>query len=409
MKIAFIVGEFPALSETFILNQIVGLIRLGHEVDIYATRPRSEPKVHPDVEKYDLLSRTYYAVEMPTNRLRRVLTSCGLVLTNFHKAPRVMLRTLNIFKHRQHFGSLTLLYEVIPWLQKGALYEIIHCHFGMNGLKATGLREIDAIGGKLITAYYGLDISQYLQEFGENIYCDLFDIGDLFFPISNLMKSQLIRMGCDRQKIVVHRLGIDSQRFFFTPRRLAADGVVRLITIARLVEKKGLEYSIRAVAQLASLNQKIEYNIIGDGCLKADLQHLIQELDAENINLLGWQQQEEVVALLNNSHILIAPSVTSQSGDQEGTPVVIMEAMAMGLPILSTLHSGIPELVEDGVSGFLVPERDVDALAEKLRYLIQNSARWEEMGKAGRACVENYYNIDKLNEQLVEIYQRLLL
>lgn len=97
MKIAFVVNEFPALSETFVLNQIVGLIKLDYEVDIYASRPRKESKLHPDVEKYDLLSRTYYAVSMPNSRFARLLKAISLFLSNFPKAPLVMLRVLKSF------------------------------------------------------------------------------------------------------------------------------------------------------------------------------------------------------------------------------------------------------------------------------------------------------------------------
>lgn len=170
-----------------------------------------------------------------------------------------------------------------------------------------------------------------------------------------------------------------------------------------------MEYGIRAVAKLASVNQNIEYNVVGDGPLREDLQRLIQELNAGDVvKLLGWKQQQEIVEILNDADILLAPSVTSKDGDQEGTPVVLMEAMAMGLPVVSTKHSGIPELVENGVSGFLVPERDVDTLVEKLGYLIEHPELWSGMGRAGRAYIEEHYNIDKLNDRLVNIYQHLL-
>jgi len=412
MRVAFIVEQFPSLSETFILNQITGLLARGHEVDIYAEYPGNSSKVHPDVDKYNLLERTYYAsyASIPTNRFLRRLKSLGLLFTNFHKAPVVLLRAVNVPRYRKEVGSaLKLLCLVIASLPKRTSYDIIHCHFGMNGRKGAVLREIGAIQGKLITTYYGMDISYYLQAFGDDIYKPLFDKGDLFFPISKVMKCRLVELGCDEKKIILHRIGIDCQRFLFTPRRLSAEGQIRLVTIARLTEKKGVEYGIRAIAKLANVNQKIEYNIIGDGLLREDLQRLIQELDVgDTVKLLGWKQQEEIVEILNNSHILLAPSVTSDDGNQEGTPVVIMEAMAMGLPVLSTQHSGIPELIENGVSGFLVSERDVDGLAEKLNELIKHPEVWAEMGRSGRLHVEEHHDINKLNDQLVEIYQQLL-
>jgi len=408
VRIAFIVTAFPALSETFILNQITGLIDRGHEVDIYADYPRNEPKLHPDVEKYGLLNRTYYPPRRPDNKLLRLLKGIWLLATNYYKSPLVLLRSLNVFKYGKQARSLMLFYKVIPFLRKQP-YDIIHCHFGMNGIRGVLWRDIGALQGKLITTFYGYDISVYLQEFGDRIYDRLFDAADLLFPISKYMKSRLLKLGCNDQKIILHRIGIDCKKFSFAPRQLRADGRIRLVTIARLVEKKGVEYGIRAVAKLA-FNQNIEYNIVGDGPLREDLQRLIQELDVSDVvKLLGWKQQQEIIEILNNSDILLAPSVTSRDSDQEGTPVVLMEAMAMGLPVVSTLHSGIPELIENGVSGFLVPERDVSALAEKLSYLSEHPESWPEIGKNGHAYVEEYYSIDKLNDQLVEIYQKLLI
>lgn len=406
MKIAFIVNQFPVLSETFILNQITGLIDRGHEVDIYADEPSDNSKMHPDVENYRLLERTYYARRPPNPFL---WTSGGfwLLLTNATKAPLVLLRSLNIFKYGKQAASFRLLYWVIPFFCQRS-YDIIHCHFGQNGLKASRLREIGALEGKLITTYHGVDITRDLQLMGDHIYDSLFKTGDLFLPISKYWQSRLIELGCNKQKIIVHRMGIDCRKFYFIPRQTQTDGSCRLVMLSRLVEKKGVEYSIRAVAKLAN-NRNIKYSVIGDGPLRESLQQLIQELNVSDIvKLLGWKQQQEIVEILNNSDILLAPSVTSKDGDQEGIPIAMMEAMAMGLPVVSTQHSGIPELVQDGISGFLVRERDVDALTEKLGYLIDHPEVWSEMGQAGRAYVEEHYNLDKLNDQLVETYQRLL-
>jgi colanic acid/amylovoran biosynthesis glycosyltransferase len=174
------------------------------------------------------------------------------------------------------------------------------------------------------------------------------------------------------------------------------------------VEKKGIEYAIRAVAKLTDVNQNIEYNIIGDGPLKEQFQKLIAELNVGHIvKLLGWKQQQEIVEILDNCHIFIAPSVTAADGNQDAPVNTLKEAMAMGLPVISTRHGGIPELVEDGISGFLVPERDAEAIAEKLSYLIAHP-QWEQMGHAGRNRVENKYDMNKLNDELVAIYQQLL-
>ncbi|MCG8365967.1 MAG: glycosyltransferase [Pseudanabaenales cyanobacterium] len=411
MRIAFFVEKFPALSETFILNQITGLIDHGHTVDIYADIPVSESKSHLDIEKYDLLSHTYYSPQMPSHLFWRILKGFGLLLANFFKDPVLLLRSLNFFKYGVKAASLRILYATIPFLGRRPQYDIIQCHFGKNGLKGVFLRDVGALKGKVITTFHGLDLSGFIHDVGDRIYDPLFKKGDLFLSISHYWKHRLVQLGCNPAEIIVHRMGIDCRRFTFTPRRLNADGRIQLITIARLVEKKGVEYGIRAVAKLAKDHRNLEYMIVGDGYLREPLEQLIQELEvADIVKLVGWKQQAEIIQLLSHADILLAPSVTSRkNGDQEGIPVVLMEAMAMGLPVLSTQHSGIPELVEDGVSGFLVPEQDVTALAEKLALLIKYPERWPEMGKAGRLQVENHFEIHQLNDQLIQIYEQRLI
>ncbi|MBD1804924.1 glycosyltransferase [Microcoleus sp. FACHB-SPT15] len=408
MRIAFFVTYFPILSETFILNQITGLIDRGHEVDIYANQPGDRDKMHPDVERYRLLDRTYYIPEFPKNLFFRLLKGLGLVFANLSKAPLVLLRSLNVFKYGKEAASLWLLYLTIPLLNKKP-YDIIHCQFGTDGLKGMWLRDIGAITGKLITTFRGYDISTYIQEHGEQFYDKLFAAADFFLTNCEFFRRRVIKLGCDEKKTVVHGSGIDCSRFVFTPRYPSPDGMIRIATTGRLVEKKGIEYSIRAVAKLAKTYPNLEYNIMGDGPLRNNLQQLIQELGVSNIvKLLGQKPQQEIIEILNKSHIFTAPSVTAKDGNQDAPVNVLKEAMAMGLPVVSTYHGGIPELVEDGISGFLVPERDVYGLAEKLGYLIKHPEIWHQMGRSGRAYVEQHYDTNKLNDQLVEIYRHLL-
>ena len=159
--------------------------------------------------------------------------------------------------------------------------------------------------------------------------------------------------------------------------------------MGRLVEKKGHEYSIKAIAKAIINHKNIIYLIAGDGHLRNKLESLVSELGIKNhVKFLGAVEQEEALKLYQQAHIFILPSVTSSNGDQEGIPVVLMEAQSAGLPVISTYHSGIPEAVIDGKSGFLVPEKDVNALAQKMEYLIEHPEVWPEMGRCGREFVE---------------------
>ena len=408
MKIAFVVGEpFPTLSETFIINQITGLIDRGHDVDIYAGMPETHDRVHPDVEKYKLLKHTYYEL-IPENKFSRLKKAVRIILKNYQKNSITILQSFNVTKYPRQAASLRLLHQVAPHLNQKP-YDIVHCHFGYNALKALLLRSFGLLQGKFITTFHGVDLTKHLQQQGYSLYNQLFKQGDLFLPISNNWKHKLLELGCDEQKIMVHHMGIDCRSFSYVPRQTNSNRTIRLVSISRLVEKKGLEYSIRAVAKLAETNPQIEYKIIGDGYLKEELQQLIAKLNVGNfVKLLGWQEKSTVLEVINNADVFLAPSVTSRNGDQEGIPVSLMEAMAVGLPVISTWHSGIPELVQNGVSGFLVGERDVDGLAEKLNYLIEHPEIRQKMGQGGRVYVKKNYDINHLNNSLVKIYQELL-
>ena len=413
MRVAFFVDQFPSLSETFILNQITGLIDRGYEVDVYSDRPGNTVQMHPEVREYDLLTKTYYTA-IPRNVIWRSLKGIFLFLFNFYKAPRTVLSSINFSKcDRSRYGDLTdwlkPFYLTLPLLKQQP-YDIVHCHYGRNGLKAILLKDLGVIDSKIVTAFHGNDISSYLQRHGDRIYDYLFKRGDLFQPISHHWKKKLIELGCNPNKIVVHQMGIDVDKFPPSKGK-SADSKLIIVSIARLVEKKGLSYGIEAVGQLLTKHPQLnlEYRIIGDGILKQTLERQIAKLElTEQVKLLGWKERSQIQAIITEADIVLAPSVTSPKGDCEGIPVSLMETMSQGIPVVSTYHSGIPELVEDGVTGYLVAEKDVTSLSEKLEHLVDNPSLRQQMGRLGRDKVVKDYNIELLCDRLDRTYQQLM-
>jgi colanic acid/amylovoran biosynthesis glycosyltransferase len=424
MKIAFLVGAFPNWTGTFILNQITGLLDRGQDVDIYATEKCSTTGVPPEIKKYNLLERTFYLSDfkVPPGKLIHTIRAVGLSFKGLIKNPNAIIRSLKFFKHGKKAFSLELLYKVSPYLEKSPYditynkispflgkrtYDIIHCHYGPIGKLGVLLKDIGAIKGKVIVTFYGFDIGRYVKN-NESVYKDLFEKGDLFIALSNHMKEKLIELGCNKKLVIKHPLGVNPKKFTFKERKPSSGKPVRILTVARLTEKKGLEYSIKAFAKVAKSNN-VEYSIVGDGILRNKIESLIANLKIEDkVKMLGWKKVEEIRNIFDYSDIFILSSVTARDGDAEGTPTVLLEAMSSGLPVISTYHTGIPEQVQDGKSGFLVPERDVDSLAEKIQYLIEHPELWPEMGKAGRKFVEENYDIEKLNDRLVGIYRKLI-
>ena len=246
---------------------------------------------------------------------------------------------------------------------------IIHAHFGDIGLYGAKLKRWKTFSGKLITTFYGYDLSSYLADNGESVYDPLFSQGDLFLPISDYFNDKLLILGCPQNKILIHRLGIDIKEFDFRPRIISDK--TKLLTVGRLVDKKGIDYSINAIKNIIH-NRKdinIEYNVIGEGPNKKRYLEIIEKENLKDkINLLGSKTHDEVKNFMYDSHIYIQPSITALNGDKEGTPVSLMEAMSSGMPVISTFHSGIPELVENGVSGYLVEEKNHEMLMDKILY-----------------------------------------
>ena len=410
MRIAFIVSHFPRLSETFILNQVTGLIDRGHHVDIFSEYDGDWEHVHPDVTRYQLHRHTYPLQSVPRNYLGRSLKGLWLLLSRWPKAPRLLARSLNVKQHGLYAGGLWLLYAAASLIDSDCpQYDIIHCQFGTQGYRGWFLQCLMQPQPKLVVMFRGHDISSYVQQQGEQVYKDLWQAADACLTNCEFFRQRVIQLGCPPAKIAVHYSGLDVTKFTYKARQLVSNESIQLITTGRLVEKKGIEYVIRALVPLVPRYPHIRYSIIGDGPLRPSLESLIRDLQLESVvHLVGWQDEHELIASLEQAHLFIAPSVTAQDGNQDAPINVLKEAMAMGLPVISTVHGGIPELVQEGIAGYLVPERDVAALAASLDRLLQQHHRWPTMGQAGRAYVEEHFNIQTLNNQLVSRYQDLL-
>ncbi|WP_447964776.1 glycosyltransferase [Nitrospira sp. Ecomares 2.1] len=378
------------------------MIEAGLDVHVFAGKPRDDFQIPGDLKKYHLRERTSYQ-GIPNSALVRFGNGVRLVIKYIWRYPVPILRSLNVFRYGRSAATFSLLYQIIPFLGKGP-FDIIHCQFGTYGPQGLYLKQVVAETAKVVTSFRGFDATKSVQAHPD-LYQTLFREGDLFLPVSHSLKRLIIQLGCDEDKIVVLPSGINCHTLPFSPKTLKRGEPVRVITIARLVEKKGIAYAIHAIETLVKSGKFIQYFIIGDGELRGDLERLIGEKDlTKYVQFLGWKSHEEVIRLLQGSHILMAPSVTARDGDQEGIPNAIKEAMALGLPVIGTQHSGIPEIVENGVSGFLVQERNAEALADRLSFLIDNSEKWADMGRAGRVRVETDYDVKILNDRLEELY-----
>lgn len=409
MRTAHIIPVFPKLSETFILTQLTGLIDRGVEVDIFALAVGAEERVHSGVKDYKLMDRMQH-LKVPRDRLQR-LSKLGKELLKPNSWHPATLSALNPLRHGKEALNLAKVYTTLSFLkakEEQAPYDIIHAHFGNAGLVGHELQEQRLITSKLVTSMRGADMTSALKA-EPNRYRHLVKSGHHFLPVSQFFKNKLIDKGCAPEKISVLHDGVDIEHFTFKVRQRAAGEPTRLLFVGRLADKKGIFVAVEAVAKTLARGHAVQFDIVGDGELRPRLERFIaQQGIGEHVQLWGAQPRDKVAEYLQGAHLLIAPSLTAPTGDQEGIPTTVKEGMAVGMPVLSTVHSGIPELVEDGVSGFLVPENDAVALSERLEYLIEHPELWPDMGRAGRKKIEAEFDNEKLNDELVTIYERLL-
>jgi colanic acid/amylovoran biosynthesis glycosyltransferase len=405
MTVLFVLPEFPKYSETFVIDQIVGLLERGFDVRILAVSRGPEPTPGDVVARHGLMDRATFIFERAASsasgwkvlmdRLKQVGPALG--------QSRVR-RALSVQRYGHVARSLTLA-GAVRKIKHPIKADAIIAHFGPTGVLAIHLRSLGLIDGPIYTVFHGYDLSQHsVLARHVNDYPKLFASGERMLPISQRWQHKLEALGCAPEKIQVHRMGVDLDSFPFLPRTRTSSSperTLRVVTVARLVEKKGVRYLCEAVALAAAHGVPVDLEIIGDGPLQAELESFVASRDlAGRIQLSGRRDKAYVQAALRAADVFALPSVTAADGDQEGIPVSLMEAMAAGVPCLSTLHSGIPELIEDGRSGWLVPERDAEALAQKLAAIQRGTYDLLHVARCARETVEARFNQRQLHDQL---------
>jgi colanic acid/amylovoran biosynthesis glycosyltransferase len=224
---------------------------------------------------------------------------------------------------------------------------------------------------------------------------------------SESLRQALIELGCDAQKITIQRTGIPLQEFPCRRRGAPARAQWHLLQAGRLIEKKGAPTSLRAFALFRREFPNARLTIVGEGPELEKLQELARELDVEGtIQFLAFVSQDRLRELFYTSHIFLHPSQTGADGNQEGVPNSMLEAMASGLPVFATRHGGIPEAIENGRTGFLVPERDYESLAHQLIEAVQDPARLFAIGRAGSESVSRNFDQRDQTRLLEDIYLR---
>ncbi len=291
MRIAIITGEFPKVSETFVLHHINGMIQLGHEVDVYAEyRSRGADFPRDDLLAADLQRRTSY-IDMPSLRTgKRLLSAPYRIAYCATHVPRQTLHALNPMRFGRKAVDLSQVNRLygLARMDRTRQYDVVHAHFGMVGDRYRFVKEL--WGAPLVVNFHGFDVSGWPKTQGRNCYAQLFEIASAYVVNSEHLRRRALVLGCPQDKIVKIPAAWDITNFPYAVHRREEGAAMRVLTVARLVEKKGVEDAIAAIALVRKTYPDVHYDVVGDGPLRSRIEALIDALDLrETVTLHGAQ------------------------------------------------------------------------------------------------------------------------
>ena len=299
-------------------------------------------------------------------------------------------------------------YQTLDSLLERHGADLMHIYFGHTGVHL--LPFIKQWDKPCVVSFHGADVAhkQDIKDYPAKLR-RLFDAVPLVLARSQSLAERLIHLGCPPEKLRINRTGIPLDEFPFIDRQPPSDGKWRVVQACRLIPKKGVATSLRAFAIFKKDNPEAEFFIAGKGPLQPELEMLAAGLGIfKNVHFVGFLSQPKLRELYASSHLFLHPSETSPNQDQEGVPNSILEGMATGLPVAGTRHGGIPEVVDHGRTGLLVPEEDHVALANAMQEITHSPGLLAEMGLRARAAVIDRFEQDAQVDLLESFYEEAI-
>jgi colanic acid/amylovoran biosynthesis glycosyltransferase len=311
---------------------------------------------------------------------------------------------LLVFRKKSALDKNQLINAIQSYLIKRKI-KVIICEYGPSGVSIMHIAQ--KLNIPLIVHFHGYDAYRNdVLTFYREEYKELFLIAKQIIVVSRHMYNQLIQLGCEKIKLTLLTYGIDTTIFKFSNQKKSN---LTFISCGRFVEKKAPLITIRAFAKAYNKNKSIRLIMIGDGELLSDAINLTNELHVNKaVEFKGVQSQNIISNLYSNSFAFLQHSISTDDHDSEGTPLSIMEAMSVGLPVISTKHGGILDIIKNGVNGLLVDERDVNGMTEKIELLIQNPELAREIGKKASEYIQKNYDINMYIKKLSDIVDKQL-
>jgi colanic acid/amylovoran biosynthesis glycosyltransferase len=424
--VAYIMSRFPKLTETFVLDELVAVDRQGVRIELFPLLRERAEIVHPEALPW--MERAHYLpflsaaifrsnVRLLVRHPRRYLGTLAAMIRGTAGSLNVLVGGIGIFPK-----------VVLAASQMSALgVRHVHCHFATH----------PALAGFLIHRLTGIPYS--FTAHGSDLHVErrmlCQKIAESAFAVTiSRSNAAVIAKECGGSvpKLQVIRCGVDLRRFRPADERDASAGAAEatdlptgvttdaehavpdpalrdrppaITCIGTLHEVKGQRHLIAALATLAERGVNVCCRFVGDGPDRVELEGLVDKLGLRgSVEFLGQRMRSDVLELLAETDILVAPSVPTSGGKREGLPVVLIEAMAAGVPVVASHLSGIPELVENEVTGLTVPPGDPAAIADALARLLADRPLRQRLARAGRERIETEYDLDRNAARLVGLF-----
>lgn len=402
--LGYILKGFPRISETFITNEILALERLGYRIKIFSLRLPYDPKTHPNVAR--VKADLHYLPEYVWKKPLPIFASNLRVMMRY---PRGYFRSL-IFASirglkRWSYHTLKRLMQagyLVDHFYRAGTIQHWHSHFA-HGPTTTAMFASWITGIPYSFTAHAKDIYTQAPDFIQK------KLAHAQFAVTCTGYNLAYLNSLNQSDTPIHKNyhGIDLSDFKNGEWKPAKEDAVTIVTVGRLVEKKGYPVMLKALAELRKNGIRFRSLIIGTGPLKEELKALRDELAlTRDVSFLGQMSHQEVKELYREADLFVLSPHIAADGDRDGIPNVLVEAMAMGLPVVSTRISGIPELVRDGENGLLVDPQNPQALAKAIQKLIENPDLRKRFAQNARNSVLAEFDFHKNTERLGQLFDR---